>query len=352
MHWKREALLSSRLDGESSSLDEVLAGSAKGNGSERSGEASAATGCLQAIELALAKASDRWLRGTELAMLHAELGVPGPPLQSVIVDRFAEDLDQCLVDGFDLPPLVRIGVVQGLLEVNRPFPAGNGRMGRLIVPTLGSRLGIPGARTLALSPLLVKREADYRRHLTMIRDSSRWQAWLGFFLESVAQAAIDTTESIRLFADLRERHRNAIGTSFGHSAVRALRVLESLFQRPSASIAEVRAITGTSYVAANQLASRMMDLGVLEEVTGYRRNRVFRYGAFVRLFAEDRPATGAPTSPTPVVAGAARSKRGKNRPAKVRQHRVESRPGAAPRPTRTGPQPARKRSKAIEDFLL
>ncbi len=86
---------------------------------------------------------------------------------------------------------------------------------------------------------------------------------------------------------LREEHRTAITSSLGRAAGNGHRVLESLFDRPIVSVHDVQATNGTTFAAANALVARLVDIRVLEEITGQARNRRFRYGPYVRLFTDE-----------------------------------------------------------------
>ena len=106
----------------------------------------------------------------------------------------------------------------------------------------------------------------------------------------VAGEAAETARRIQL---LREQHRAAITDGLGRAAGNGHRVLESLYDRPIATVADVRSLTGTTYAAANTLVARLVDLRILKEMTGFARNRRFRYESYVRLFTEDATADGA-----------------------------------------------------------
>jgi Fic family protein len=92
---------------------------------------------------------------------------------------------------------------------------------------------------------------------------------------------------------LREQHRAAITAGLGRSAGNGHKILESLFDRPILSVNDVRTVTGTTYASANALVSRLVQVGVLEEMTGYARNRRFRYAPYIALFVEDGPGERA-----------------------------------------------------------
>jgi hypothetical protein len=91
---------------------------------------------------------------------------------------------------------------------------------------------------------------------------------------------------------LREQHRTQITDHLGRAAGNGHRVLESLFDRPITSVGAVQELTGTSFAASNQLVARMTELGILREITGYSRNRRFRYEPYVRLFTDEAEAGG------------------------------------------------------------
>ncbi len=96
----------------------------------------------------------------------------------------------------------------------------------------------------------------------------------------------------RRILQLREQHRSAITARLGRAAGNGHKVLESLFDRPILGVNDVRELTGTTYAAASNLVSRLVDLGVLGEMTGYARNRRFRYGPYIAPFDDEAPGRG------------------------------------------------------------
>ena len=106
-------------------------------------------------------------------------------------------------------------------------------------------------------------------------------------LRGVASVSAEATETSRRILALREDHRAAVTSQLGRAAGNGHRVLESLYQRPILSVAEVQKLTGTTYTAANSLVSRLVALGILQEATGYKRNRSFRYQPYISIFGEN-----------------------------------------------------------------
>ena len=97
-------------------------------------------------------------------------------------------------------------------------------------------------------------------------------------------------ETARRILVLREDHRAKVTAGSGRAAGNGHKLLEHLYQRPIVSVADVQALTATTYTAANNLVSRLVAQGILAEVTGYRRNRLFRYQAYIELFGESGDA--------------------------------------------------------------
>jgi len=114
-----------------------------------------------------------------------------------------------------------------------------------------------------------------------------------YTLQGVELVAGEAVETARRILQLREQHRSEITAQLGRAAGNGHRVLESLFDRPIVAVNDVRKMTGTTYAAANSLVSRLVEVGVLSEMTGYARNRRFRYAPYIALFNEAGPESGA-----------------------------------------------------------
>jgi Fic family protein len=93
--------------------------------------------------------------------------------------------------------------------------------------------------------------------------------------------------------ELREKHRTLITEHLGRAAGNGHRILEHLYKRPIISVKEVRSVTGTSNPAANQLVQKLVEHGIVNEITGQKRNRRFRYESYIRLFEEPEPTVAA-----------------------------------------------------------
>jgi Fic family protein len=123
--------------------------------------------------------------------------------------------------------------------------------------------------------------------LQAVRHGGDWEGWLRFFLQGVYEVSREAVEVARRIMRLREDHRSLITGQLGRGAARALTLLESLFKTPFLSVQGIKEITGISASNANALAAKFVDLGILEEATGQRRNRAFTYSSYLSLFEDN-----------------------------------------------------------------
>ncbi|MGH9387847.1 MAG: Fic family protein, partial [Vicinamibacterales bacterium] len=112
-----------------------------------------------------------------------------------------------------------------------------------------------------------------------------WEGWLTFFLRGVADVSLEAADTARKILAVREDHRLRITNGLGRAAGSGQRVLDHLYERPIISVVDVRALTQTSFQSANQLVQRLVEIGVLAEITGQARHRRFRYDPYVNLFS-------------------------------------------------------------------
>ncbi|MDE0004610.1 MAG: Fic family protein [Rhodospirillaceae bacterium] len=315
MYVRKEAVLSSQIEGTQSSLQDVLAAEARmlspslprdahevinyvtamNYGLERLSELPVSVRLIREIHQKLLhnvrgsrlapgelRTSQNWI-GSEGCTLNEAEFVPPPPSE---VPRALGELETYLHEPDDLPTVVRMGLVHAHFETIHPFLDGNGRIGRLLITFLLTENGILQKPVLYLSHYFKRHRQMYYERLQAVRDHGDWEGWLMFFLRGVSEVSAQATTTARRILELREEHRSAVTDQLGHAAGNGHRVLENLYQRPILSVAHVQEITGTSYSAANSLVARLVDVGIIQEVTGYRRNRLFRYDPYIHIFDE------------------------------------------------------------------
>lgn len=320
MYVRKEAVLSSQIEGTQSSLQDLLAAEAKilsavgtpsdvdevinyvramNHGLARLRELPVSVRLIREIHHALLKGargshltpgelrrSQNWI-GPPGATLAEATFVPPPPAEVPVA---LADLERFLHRNDDVPLLVKIGLAHAQFETIHPFLDGNGRVGRLLVTFLLCERGVLSKPVLYLSHYFKRHRVAYYERLQAVRDDGDWEGWLGFFLRGVAEVSGQAAETARRILALREQHRTQITDHFGRAAGHGHRVLESLYQRPIVAVEDVRRLTGTTYPAANQLVQRFVERKILREITGHARHRRFRYDSYVHLFTDDRPA--------------------------------------------------------------
>lgn len=324
MYVRKEAVLSSQIEGTQSSLDDVLAAEAQILSPDAPRDVDEVLNYVKAMNHGLGRLAELPVSVRLVRELHAHLltGVRGaerspgeirrsqnwigPGGASLTEASFVppppDDVPQALSDwerfvhaDDPMPTLVKIGLAHAQFETIHPFLDGNGRVGRLLIALLLTERQVLHRPVLYLSHYFKRHRARYYDALQAIRDKGDWEGWIAFFLEAVADVADEATGTARRIVELRERHRALIQRELGRATASGLKVLESLYSRPIVSVNDVLELTGTSFAAANDLVRRLTALGIVGETTGYARNRRFRYDEYVRIFSEstDRPDRGA-----------------------------------------------------------
>lgn len=217
-----------------------------------------------------------------------------PPTPNQALDALA-DLERFVHAQDDLPVLVRVGLIHAQFETIHPFLDGNGRVGRLLITLLLCERDILRRPLLYLSYYFKRNRTEYYDRLQRIRDRGDWEGWLTFFFRGVFEVAQEATATARQIVRIREEDRERIMAELGRSAAGALRVHESLFQQPIVSVQDAQELTGLSYANANRLMAQLENIQLLREITGHKRNRRFAYQAYLNLFTNDQltaPRTG------------------------------------------------------------
>lgn len=221
--------------------------------------------------------SQNWIGGTRPGNAHF---VPPPPQ---LVPELMSDLEKFVhADVPPLPYLVRVGMAHIQFETIHPFLDGNGRLGRLLIPLLLCSKGMLDQPMLYLSLYFKTRRDEYYALLQRVRTHGDWEAWLRFFLAGVAetshQAAGTATELLRLF-DEDKRQIEALG----RQSATALRLHQLLQERPLTTVAQASARLGISRPAVSKSVENLVRLGILDEITGARRGRIYVYRAYLSV---------------------------------------------------------------------
>jgi Fic family protein len=212
--------------------------------------------------------------------------VPPPPQE---VADCMSDLERFLHAGDGVPVVLRAALAHVQFETIHPFLDGNGRVGRLLITLLLCHAGVLHEPLLYLSLYLKQNREEYYRLLDQVRKDGDWEAWLDFFLEGVRQTAEGAVSTARRLVTLFQEDRVRIQTR-GRAAGSALRVHDVLKQRPLVALQEIRRRTGLSFPAVSDAMFLLADLGIARELTGKKRNRVFGYTRYLDILSEGTEA--------------------------------------------------------------
>ena len=315
MYVRKEAVLSSQIEGTQASLMDVLKYEVKrptlkalpdvgevvnyvaamNHGLARLKKLSVSLRIIREIHgklLAGVRGSDRtpgefrrsqnWV-GPEGTPLAGARYVPPPPED---LFRVLGNMEAFIHNQTPMPALIKVGLVHSQFETIHPFLDGNGRVGRLLITFLLCEKGVLQHPLLYLSHYFKKHRQEYYDRLQAVRDQGDWESWLRFFLEGVYSVAEEATATARRIVMMREKHRETIMHELGRGAGNAMAVLKRLFYTPVVSVQMVGGMTGLTYAAANNVVSHLTRLGILKEITGQRRNRRFAYDPYLALFKD------------------------------------------------------------------
>jgi len=217
--------------------------------------------------------SQNWIGGTRPGNA---VFVPPPP---EALPELLSDLERYVHSDDDLPSLVRIGLIHAQFETLHPYLDGNGRTGRMLITLLLEDRGLLSQPLLYLSLYFMRHRQEYYRRLDSIRVGD-WEGWTDFFLEGVATIATESVATARELYALVNADRTRV-LAADTSSVMGLRLLEQLPQHPVVSAGRVTRLLDTSAPTAHKAIELLEGLGVLREVTGRRRDRTYRYEAYL-----------------------------------------------------------------------
>lgn len=314
MYVRREAVLSSQIEGTQSSLQDLLEVELE---PERGLESDVAdiVNYVAAMNYGLRRLDDLPLSLRLIREIHAELlrdgrgasktpgefrtsqnwiGPEGAPLaRATFVPPPVHDMKTALGD-LELflhredagPVLIDVGLMHAQFETIHPFLDGNGRVGRLLITFLLVHRGVLRDPVLYLSHYFKQNRAEYYDRLTAIRQRGDWEGWLRFFLRGVAETAREATATAERIFEMREQHRKLVMDETGRNGLLAL---SAIFQRPVINVKRLAEHLSVTFPTANRLVAAFAELGLLREVTGQRRSRLFRYEPYLRLFDDLAP---------------------------------------------------------------
>lgn len=311
LHVAKEAVVSSRIEGTQTRMDEALLPETEVQ-PERRNDWKEVNNYIVAMDKAIAELehlpiSSRLIKLTHKRLLDSVRGenkLPGeyrksqnwiggnsladakyiPPHHNY-VDALMSDLEKFLNnDQVEVPALIKIAMAHYQFETIHPFLDGNGRIGRLLITLFLVKEHILDEPLLYLSSYFEKRKDLYYDNLNNIRVKNDMLHWIKYFLVGVEQTATKAVETLSKMITLKGDMENLIRSKYGKRSTNAIILLHALFKRPFITIEQASAICNVTYKSANDLVKLMTDDKILIEMTGQSRNRLFVFDEYMSLF--------------------------------------------------------------------
>jgi len=226
------------------------------------------------------RSSQNWIGG---ATINGAAFVPPHPDE---VPGLLSDLERYWHDtSTTIPTLVKIAICHYQFETIHPLLDGNGRIGRLLITLQLIERGYLARPTLYLSDFFEKHKGEYYDALTLVRNNDDIDQWVRFFLSGVIDTAARSRERFEQIVELRKQYEQKI-VGFGQRAEPGQKLLLHLFSQPAIQVKQAAQYLDVTYNTANTLINQFQEAGILEEITGYSRNRVFVMREYVKLFKD------------------------------------------------------------------
>lgn len=224
--------------------------------------------------------SQNWIGGTRPGNAHF---VPPPPDKvedcMALLERFLHD------EMATFSSLIKAALAHAQFETIHPFLDGNGRIGRLLIAFILHHDGVLSMPLLYLSLYFKQHRAEYYRLLDLVRSEGDWESWLDFFLEGVAVTANNAVQTARRLVSLFKQDAEMVQTQ-GRMAATTQRVFDCLRQHPLITLNEVCRQSGLSFPAAGKGMQVLMQMGITREITSRPRNRIFVYDRYLAILSE------------------------------------------------------------------
>lgn len=224
--------------------------------------------------------TQNWIGGTRPG--NAQF-VPPPPTR---VEDCMADLERFIhEEASALPALVKAAIAHLQFETIHPFLDGNGRVGRLLIALMLHEARVLRQPLLYLSLYFKQHRTEYYRLLDSVRQEGDWETWLDFFFEGVAQTAGSAVETAHRLLALFGKDAERV-EALGRGAANTRRIFGALRERPVATVTDLAARTGVSFPTAAKAVESLIALGIAREITGRKRDRVFAYDEYLAILNE------------------------------------------------------------------
>jgi len=311
MYVRKEAVLSSQIEGTEASLEDVLEYESESRPKTLPNDVAEVVNYVKAINYGLSRMKELPLSLRLIKEMHAELmrGVRGqektpgefrktqnwvgpkgcvltnarfvpPPPHDMI--RAMGDLEKYMHSKFGYPLLIECGLIHAQFETIHPFLDGNGRIGRLLITFFLCHKEILRKPLLYLSHYFKANRMEYYDRLMGVREDAGFEPWIKFFLRGVKEVAEEACRTSYKIIELKDSDRKKIAEVYKESSKAAV-FHEKMFTRPIISIKDIAGLMDTTFPTANDLCDKLIKLGVLKEITGKERNKLFAYKRYLDI---------------------------------------------------------------------
>lgn len=311
MYVRKEAVLSSQIEGTQASLDDLLEYEGETEGKSSPDDINEVSNYVDAMNYGLERLQELPLSLRLIKEIHARLmaGIRGGhkspgefrtsqnwiggtrPGNAAFVPPPANEVVTCLGDlekflhDESVPPLLKAGLAHAQFETIHPFLDGNGRMGRLLIAFILCHDQVLEKPLLYLSLFFKKHRQEYYERLNAVRRDGDWEGWIKYYLQGVYEISKQATDAAKAIMDLMARDRQKV-TGLGKAAPTALALLEMLYRKPYVTIPYVARELRISSPAASKAVNNLAALGILIEVSGKKRDRVFLHESYLSIIRE------------------------------------------------------------------
>ncbi|MCL4380022.1 Fic family protein [Candidatus Dependentiae bacterium] len=208
--------------------------------------------------------------------------IPAPPQE---IPALMAALETFMNTNNELPPLIQAGLAHVQFETIHPFLDGNGRMGRMLIILMLIESTTLTTAILYPSYAFKKRQTEYYQYLDRVRTQSDFEGWIRYYLQAMQESAIDAYQRTGKIQQLDEEIRTRITTEKQFSRIQssALEALSLLFELPVINSNALATRMACSYNTAAKLISLLVDAKLLQEITGYKRNKLYQFKPYLEL---------------------------------------------------------------------
>lgn len=308
MYVRKEALMSSQIEGTQATLEDVLAPMLEANTNR---DVSDVVNYIKATEFAINRLQtlplcNRLIKETHAVLMEGVRGQeksPGefrysqnwiggqgstlknaryiPPSPDEMLDAMS-DLEKYINADDDLDALIRAALIHYQFETIHPFLDGNGRVGRLLITLFLMEKKVLSTPALYISYFLKKNRVEYYDRMTEVRAKGNYEQWVKFFLQAIMESAEDATTTIDELIALHDANVSAV-SKLGRAAKNAMLVFNYLESNPIIEIRKTAEALGITFNTTSSAINRLVDAGILAQTSNNSRNRTFAYEAYLDI---------------------------------------------------------------------